>query len=153
MHVPLKDRLWSRSPHRAPHANPYCHEMAPRDDDTHHGHCQYRGPTPAPGCSIAAANILVDVADPASNIDIPADVEFTPSTPLSPPILDNDMHAKVVDETIHLDDNESNYELDAGILGPVEHYDELEVDQDIAAAIETMSATLLCEGLSGSTDV
>ena len=153
MHVPLKDRLRSRSPRRAPHANPYRHEMAPRDDDTHHGHRQYQGPTPAPGCSIAAANVLVNVADPASNIDIPADVEFTPSTPLSPPILDNDMHAKVVDETIHLDDNESNYELDAGILGPVEHYDELEVDQDIAAAIETMSATLLCEGLSGSTDV
>ena len=127
--------------------------MAPCDNDTRRGRRQHRGPTPTPGCSIAAADVLVDVADPASNVDIPADVKFTPSTPLSPPILDNDMHAKVVGETIRLADDESNYELDTGILGPVEHYDELEVDQDVAAAIETMSATLLCEGLSGSTDV
>ena len=127
--------------------------MAPHDNDTRCGHHQYRGPTPTPGCSIAAADILVNVADPASDIDIPADVEFTPSTPLSPPILDNDMHTEVVDETIHLANDKSNYELDTGILGPVEHYDELEVDQDIVAVIKTMSATLLCEGLSGSTDV
>ena len=127
--------------------------MAPRDDDTCCGRCQHHGPTPALGCAIAAVNVLVNVADPATDIDIPADVELTPSMPLSPPILDNDMHAEVVNETIHLADNESNYELDMGILGPVKHYNELEVDQDIAAAIETMSATLLCKDLSRSADV